>query len=511
MPTVHDFLSRGFFPKELPPLFDTSRFADHMIGNPTHDDAPKWVDLLHHSHSKYASVRRTLSIPNPHHYYHLSKGLVDSWPGLQTILSGSTLSRTKPIVSADRAVEGEKKFLDLPIERATHRASGRYLFKADIASFYPSIYTHSIPWAIHGKTISKNNHAWKGDNMLWGNYIDKWLQVQQSGQTVGIPIGPDTSFVIAETLLCAIDKCIEEKLKNTVGFRFVDDYEFICETLPDAERMLAVLQDALAEYELKLNAPKTQIIELPTDLDTNWTRELSQATFSDNPDLLRVQLTRFFTDAFRLVRAYPGGPVLKYSVRRIAEVNIPDSVKPLVHSLLLQSAVTDSGTLMAALEIFYRDLQGGFSLDTKQLSRSLNAITVRHAPLGHGSEVAWSILAAAVFNARLSQVSADAIAAMSDDVVALTALACEGDSFDVGVQLDKSNWQGLISSKGLHGPHWLLNYEGVGQGWLVAPEGQDPALNDSYFYGLRKGSISFLDLQLAGTFPEALSLGRYPG
>jgi len=29
----------------------------------------------------------------------------------------------------------------------------KYLIKTDIKNFYPSIYTHSIPWALHDKAV----------------------------------------------------------------------------------------------------------------------------------------------------------------------------------------------------------------------------------------------------------------------------------------------------------------------------------------------------------------------
>ena len=43
--------------------------------------------------------------------------------------------------------------LDLLIQK---NEINRYLVKADISTCFPSIYTHSIPWAIVGKQQSKN-------------------------------------------------------------------------------------------------------------------------------------------------------------------------------------------------------------------------------------------------------------------------------------------------------------------------------------------------------------------
>lgn len=35
----------------------------------------------------------------------------------------------------------------------------RFVVKADISTFFPSIYTHSIPWALVGKAVAKQNRS----------------------------------------------------------------------------------------------------------------------------------------------------------------------------------------------------------------------------------------------------------------------------------------------------------------------------------------------------------------
>ncbi|MCV5837901.1 RNA-directed DNA polymerase, partial [Escherichia coli] len=79
--------------------------------------------------------------------------------------------------------------------------------KTDISRFYHSIYTHSIAWTYHTKDISKRNRS----NSLFGNVLDKHSQDSQDGQTIGLPIGPDTSLIIAESLLSNIDLKLSEK------------------------------------------------------------------------------------------------------------------------------------------------------------------------------------------------------------------------------------------------------------------------------------------------------------
>jgi len=52
---------------------------------------------------------------------------------------------------------------------------------ADISEFYPSIYTHTIPWAFHGKAFANANI---GNSALIENELDRLTRVGQEGQTV---------------------------------------------------------------------------------------------------------------------------------------------------------------------------------------------------------------------------------------------------------------------------------------------------------------------------------------
>ena len=88
------------------------------------------------------------------------------------------------------------------IEMAEHDLAAeafRYtcMFKTDVKNFYPSLYTHSIPWALHGKqTIRKpaNRHNYN----RFGNRLDKLFQSANDECTNGIPIGPAVSDLISE-------------------------------------------------------------------------------------------------------------------------------------------------------------------------------------------------------------------------------------------------------------------------------------------------------------------------
>ncbi|QDJ13847.1 hypothetical protein CEP45_08420 [Mergibacter septicus] len=52
-------------------------------------------------------------------------------------------------------------WIDVEQESINKALDFRYLFTTDIANFYPSIYTHSIPWAIYTKEKAKNSKTEK--------------------------------------------------------------------------------------------------------------------------------------------------------------------------------------------------------------------------------------------------------------------------------------------------------------------------------------------------------------
>jgi len=134
----------------------------------------------------------------------------------------------------------------------------KYVLHTDIADCYSSIYTHSIPWAIHTKAKAKKNRK----NSLLGNAIDNHLQDMSFGQTNGIPQGSVLMDFIAEIILGYVDLLLTEKLvsKGISDYkilRFRDDYRIFTNNSFEAEQIAKELSEILSNIGLKLNADKT--------------------------------------------------------------------------------------------------------------------------------------------------------------------------------------------------------------------------------------------------------------
>lgn len=165
--------------------------------------------------------------------------------------------------TTDTAVAVNDWWRDVEQESINKALEFKYLFTTDIANFYPSIYTHSIPWAIHTKTVAKQA---RGDNSNLGNRIDTALRKMSWGQTNGIPQGSILMDFIAEIILGYADESLGEKLTNE-GItdyhiiRYRDDYRVFTNSKEDAEKIARYLTVILQKLGLQLNASKTSLSE----------------------------------------------------------------------------------------------------------------------------------------------------------------------------------------------------------------------------------------------------------
>lgn len=134
-----------------------------------------------------------------------------------------------------------------------------YAFHADITDCYSAIYTHSIAWAIHGKTTAK---AERNNKALIGNIIDSHIQNMRHGQTNGIPQGSVLMDFISELVLGYADLELNDRLKTAKIteyriLRYRDDYRIFVQSPQIGEAILKALTETLIELGLKLNVSKT--------------------------------------------------------------------------------------------------------------------------------------------------------------------------------------------------------------------------------------------------------------
>lgn len=200
--TDKELIKKGFFPRELPPPFNTEELANHLdtinVAWNTIYSGLNGNDKKKYNESNWANIsipkvglsRRKISIPNPLNQSKLSKTIADNWSQIESIINKSTISSSSPIINTNRAVKTKESFGQFKSKRLSESYDKLFEVKTDISRFYGTIYTHSIPWLIHTKPVAKANRQ---NYSMLGNALDRDLRGSNSGQTVGIPIGNKTN------------------------------------------------------------------------------------------------------------------------------------------------------------------------------------------------------------------------------------------------------------------------------------------------------------------------------
>lgn len=490
MLTAASLVRKGFLPRELPPPFTSEPLATLFAGNPNLLPLGTGAtECVRHNLARTGGFRRPLKLPNPRSYIALAQALETYWqPLIEPHLKSQTLSLSSPAVTRtrERAVRPRYQIGQTTRLRARDWRSARFVLYADVSQFYSSLYTHAIPWALHTKAVAK---AQKGRTD--GDKIDKAVRNCSGAQTVGIPIGPDTSFVVAEVVLTAVDSLLRKALPTLRGFRYFDDYEVAFPTRAEAEEAQGHLESALGDFELVVNPYKTRIFELPHPFDATWKQELAAFPIRAASRAQTNDTIAFFSLAAELAQRHAGA--LLYALRKSNGIGVSSSGWPIFEGLVWSVVSNEPTTMAFALDLLRaKAAQAGRRVRKRAASEVIEALIERNAPVRNGSEVAWALWAALLLDVRMTANAATAVSSMDDDFVALLALDADSRGlFPVGA-LDKSGWETLVKyTQVLRSDHWLLAYEGTRKGWLKSAASR--VQRDAFFSVLLANGISFYD------------------
>lgn len=487
---MKDLLGRGFLPQELPPPFNSISFGQFAESRGTaalpfdvsqrKTSRPEIYNL-----ARAGSFRRELTILNPIHFAFLGECIIANWKNIVT-LSKSRISLTSPTVTPEgRAISRLFPLDVLPRRRAEIRSQGSFLLKADVARFYPSIYTHSIPWAIHGKSFAKTNRDFK----YWGNKLDLLLRNCQDGQTNGIPVGPDTSLVISELILAHIDRILSRRRIH--GLRYIDDYELTFRTEKQALEARSLLQEALLEFELDLNTAKTRVQPLPQPLEDGWVAALNLFEVSPFSNYFETEIIRFFDKAFELATQNPHEGILKYAAGRVTNMALSEKNIALVEDLLMQCAQVEAGALAFVLASMLKNSANNSAI-LKRRRAMLVQLIEKHARQRHSSEVAWAIWACIAMKLPLPRSSVRAALNMEDSICSILLLHARDDKLLEETD-DLKELRPELNADALYGPRWMLAYEANVKKWFRFRGAKDYIVHDRNFRLLKNAGVSFYD------------------
>ena len=268
------FITKGLLPENLPSVFTSRTIWDGFssLGISYGITRDCIGDAALFNASKRGGQRRLFKVPHPAFIRDQALFFEKHWTELSGLLNKSPGSASKP--SFHRAGPRHVRITphaDLPRIRLQAFSRFRYCLVTDVARFFPSIYTHSLPWAINGKATAKGDTR-PQSSVTYGNRLDFILRQSQSKQTIGIAIGPDTSKVAAELIMAAVDqRFVERSGANRPTFvRHVDDYWIAGNSQSECEKHLQNLRTALSEYELDINESKTKVISAKYVFADDW-------------------------------------------------------------------------------------------------------------------------------------------------------------------------------------------------------------------------------------------------
>ncbi len=487
--TLEDLISKGYFPRELPPPFNTKEFAakynliKNILKGAIANEPSRCVT---YSIAKIGLIRKLIQIPNPMHQAKLCEVIIDNWIDIEKIYKHSNFSFSRPKISGDRAAN-PGKFKDFLRKGFLTSYSYNYELKTDISKYYPTIYTHSIPWAMHGKSVAKKSPK---KNTLLGNKIDECVRQTMYGQTIGLPIGPDTSLIISELIGCSIDTQLMSLMPGLKGYRYIDDMYFYFHSLSDAESGLLQLQRTLKEYELQINAEKTKIRKLPIGIEQEWAIHLRAFIFRETEFTQYNDIISFFSMSFDLANKFPNEYVLSYTIEKIKRINLlSDKNYELLETMFLKTMIAEPSTIK---EVFRFLFTYHSKADIKKIEKVLFDFIIYHCQRANDYELSWALWIAKTFKIKIPKIISELLSKSEDVISNIITLDLLHSSLIERADLDISSFESKLDELSLMDENWLLSYEIACKKWL-GRRAYSYINNVPYFKILRHNKISFYD------------------
>lgn len=133
----------------------------------------------------------------------------------------------------------------------------QYSVHADISKCFPSVYTHSLAWALAGKNVAKAN---KNNRSLWYNQIDHLVQINKASYAIYFALKYKFNLVLTTEMLIGAEDCILlilgflyfQREKNKVAVDTLKDYaKSLSMDDNDMERMWLFVYEALPQTALR--------------------------------------------------------------------------------------------------------------------------------------------------------------------------------------------------------------------------------------------------------------------
>jgi hypothetical protein len=494
-------LAAGYFPEELPPAFTTTNFAKYRraigaawAGLPNYPHYPK-TSPERFSIPKVTDQRRELAVVNPIAQYHVAKLIADEWQQINKHLSSCTFSAEYVTIKSNeiRAVS-TPDFRLVALRHSEISALHNHALVADISRFYGTLYTHAICWGLHTKAWAKDNLNNKAVyNASLGARLDKAVCKGQDNQTIGIPVGPDTSRIIAEIVAVSIDARVQAEMNLEADsiVRNVDDWYIGFDNRGQAEQAIGVLTAAARDYELEIHPEKTKVINAATDVQPVWPTALRQIAISSEFAGQSKTIDHFFAQAFHFSAENKRSNVLLFAVNLLKSVDILKANWPQFETYLLKAARANATTIPVVVHLLAFYNAKSFLVKKDRIAKFIKDTVATGGPSAAHYEIVWALFLAKMLRITLPAAWVQPVTRLESSVCALVLLDLRQMGLIDG-PIDVSLWTQAMTVKGLESNLWLVAYEADLKGWLTPPTAGF-VQNHPYFAVLRRQNVSFYD------------------
>lgn len=459
-------LENGFYPENLPPVFKVTNFHEAAIPHLSSKEylSKKPTEPALFNASKRGGSRRVFELPNPISMIDSAIFFSEYRTEIFEHFKTTDDSLSVPKFHKDGRPARITSHSDFHRLRRQKLATSRYIVRTDVSRYFHSIYTHSIPWALHGKTDAKKDRR-PDSNEVFGNRLDYIVRQSQDGQTVGIPVGPDFSRFTSEIL----GKAIDAKFRDAHGdqctlIRHVDDIFIGADDYDEANQLLTGIRDSIRLFQLDINDNKTCVVPTNLDLEPFWPvriRREIEGFSGQNPKATGSStghdFVYFLDEIVRIANIEKDDGVVKYALRKMDELMLWDDYWHLVEPFLVRAAINFPHCWdYIARIVSWRHRTHGINNDlwTKVASKSL----ATQSKAGQDSEVCWALWLAKEAQLPIELATQEFVLDRCGALAATLAL----DVFRSNPQKFKYPSAKLLERIGdrpMVGENWLLAYE----------------------------------------------------
>lgn len=480
-------LGYGLFSEKLPPIFTSKNFLDYCKKQKQPPSSTTPTDYIHFDSIRNINIPRSFGIPNPITYQSLCSCLKKYWENIQQHFYEKTYSQKYKISQIHLRKRNKTKSL-FRMNYKNYKTSdnakidflvgNHYIVYADISTCFPSIYTHSIPWALVGKAPSKKDKNPK----QWYNEIDATTRNINNQETKGLLIGTHASNLLSEIILVTIDKALYDKGWKYI--RFIDDFKCYVSSYSEAQQFLIDLKNELYKFNLLLNFKKVNIEELPISFEENWLQKLKSyelLLLSEKTIIKFNQVSSFLDFTIDLMKQNDNNSsILNYAIK------ILSSKKTLSKNaiyLYTQYILHLSLIYPYIIPLLDKYIFNSFKLHKNRISDITKKIYSLNLKKNNFEGVYYSIFFAIKYNFKL------------DDNIADKSIDNDSCLFKILSYLyaKKYNNKSMINKLKTHAKNLYANTETFEQNWLFVYEALSVNNLTNDWKAMKKNNVTFIE------------------